>query len=132
MDAVTAVSKENGYETIIRINQALPKPDEYVSLLSTFQVRYNGTGINASSMQFDPRSQFGIVLPNEDVSDTVVNFTLRGIVMGVPIRIPSNEELDTLPVYEIKSSLFWDPSRKLHAEMKWLHKRFPISVGSSD
>ena len=78
--------------------------------MSTFQVRYNGIGINAASMQFDPRYQFGIVLPNEDVNNTVVKFTLRGIVMGVPIRIPSNEELDTLPVYEIKSSLFWDPN----------------------
>ena len=53
--------------------------------MSTFQVRYNVTIINTSPIQFNPRSQFGIVLPNKDDNDTVVKFTLRSIVTGIPI-----------------------------------------------
>ena len=67
-------------------------------------------------MNFYPRSQIGIVLPNEDANNNVVKFTLRGIVTGVTIRTPSDEDLYTLPVYEITRSLFWDLSRKFQAE----------------
>ena len=59
-------------------------------------------------MKFDPISQFGIVLPNEDANDTIIKLTLWGITSGVKIRTPSYEEMDTLPVYDINSSLFWD------------------------
>ena len=57
-------------------------------------------------MQFDPRSHFGIVIPNDYVNDTVVNFTLRGISAVVPFRTPIDEDMNTLPVYGITSPLF--------------------------
>ena len=41
---------------------------------------------------------------------------LRGISEGSPIRTPSDKDLDTLPVYEITRSLFWDPYSKFHTE----------------
>ena len=69
---------------------------------------YNGDRIDTATMQSNPRSKFGIVLHNEDDNNTVVKFALRGIT-------PSDEELETLPVYKIRSPLFFDPSRKLHA-----------------
>ena len=46
----------------------------------------------------------------------MVKFTIRGIAEGIPIRTHRCGELDALPVYEITSPLFWDPSRKLHTE----------------
>ena len=48
--ADTTVRTDNYNEVITRINQALSKPYEDVSLMSTFQVRYNGTIINTSPM----------------------------------------------------------------------------------
>ena len=107
---------ENDNVIIILINQALSKLDEDLFLVSTFQVIYNGTVINTVSMQFKPRSQFVIVLPNEYTNNTVVKFTIRGVCMGVPVRTTINKYLDTLSVYKIKIPLFWDLSRKLHIE----------------
>ena len=49
-------------KVIIWVNQELSKPDELVLLMSTFQVRYNGTRVDTAPMQSDPRYQFGIVL----------------------------------------------------------------------
>ena len=57
-------------------------------------------------MKFDPRYQFGIVITNEDANDTLVKFNIRCIDAGVPVRNPTDEELETLPIYEITSSLF--------------------------
>ena len=67
-------------------------------------------------MQFDSWYQINIVLPKNYVNDTIVKFTLQGIAIGVKIRAPSDEDMDTLPVYEITSLLFWEPTRKLTAE----------------
>ena len=50
VDDDTTVRTDNYNEVITRINQALSKPYEDVSLMSTFQVRYNGTIINTSPM----------------------------------------------------------------------------------
>ena len=52
-------------------------------------------------MIFYPRSQIGIVLPNENENYTVLKFMLKGIATGTPFRTPSDEELETLPVNEI-------------------------------
>ena len=84
--------------------------------MSTFLVRYNGTIIDTAPMYLYPRSQFGTVPPNEDANNTVVKLTIIGVATGAPIRTPSDEEMDTLPIYEIPSPLFWDPSSKFHAE----------------
>ena len=64
VDATTTVMADNDDKIIIQIYQALPKPYEDVSLISTFQVKCNVTKINTTPMQFNPRSQFVIVLPN--------------------------------------------------------------------
>ena len=72
----------------------------------TYQVRYNGTIIDTTPMQFNPRYQFVIVIPNEDANNTVENFTLRGVAVDVLIKTPIYKELDTLSMYEITSSLF--------------------------
>ena len=41
---------------------------------------------------------------------------LRGVAARVNIRTPSDEDLDTLPLYEITIPLFWDPKSKFHDE----------------
>ena len=84
--------------------------------MSNFQVWYNGTKINTAQIQFDPRYQFLIVLPNNNANDTYVKFTFQGIVTRVAIRTPRDEYLDTLAIYEITSPILWDPMSKLHAE----------------
>ena len=43
-------------------------------------------------------------------------FNIKGVATGVNIRTPRDEKMDTLPMYEITIPLFWDPTRKLHAE----------------
>ena len=108
VDAATTVRTENHNEITIQINQALYKSDEDVSLITAFQVRYNGIIINMAPMQFNQRFHFGIFLLNEDEDDTVVDFMLKYIVVGAPIINPRNEDLDTLTVYKITSLLFWD------------------------
>ena len=116
MDAYNTVSTDNDDEIIIRINKVLSNPDEDVSLVLTFQVRYNCTRIDTAPMQFDTRSHFGIVLPNEDDNDTLLNLTLIVIDVGVPIRTPSNEGIENISMYKITSPLFCDLSRKFHAK----------------
>ena len=59
--------------------------------MPTFQVWYNGTRIDTMSIQFDPISQFGFVLPNKDANGMIVKFTLQGIDNGVTISNPNNE-----------------------------------------
>ena len=100
--------------------------------MSTFQVSYNGTKIDTEPMQFNPRYQFDILLPNEDVNYTLVIFTLRVVVVSIPSRTPINEDLDTLPVYEITSPIFWYLYRKLYAVNEMATQRVPISVGSRE
>ena len=53
---------------------------------------------------------------NEDDNNIVVNFTLRGISAGFLIITPSDQELDTLPVYEITIPLSRDLYSNFHAE----------------
>ena len=108
MDVYTTVRMDNENEIIIQISQAPSKTDEEVSMLSIFLVRYNDTKIDTEPMHFRSVSEFGIDISNEYANNNVVIFTIRAISVGVPIRTPSNEDLDTLPIYEITSPLFWN------------------------
>ena len=95
----------------------------------TFQVRYNCTIINTSPMKFKPRSQFGIVISNVDAKDILVNFSRIVVAAGVSIRTSRNEELDTIPMYEITSPLFCDLSRRLHTKNEMdAHQGTNISI----
>ena len=53
-------------EVIIRINQALSKPDEEVLLMSTLKIRYNVTRSEKAPMQFDTISQIALRLRSEE------------------------------------------------------------------
>ena len=41
---------------------------------------------------------------------------LQGIANEVNIRTPSDEDLDTLPMYDMTSPMFWDPTSNLYPE----------------
>ena len=84
--------------------------------MSTFKFIFNGNKSDTAPMDFDPESHFGIVLPDQDVNNSIIKCMLRGVAARVNIRTPSDEEMENLPMYEITSPLFWDPMRKLHAE----------------
>ena len=98
IDADNTLRTENDDEFITRINQALSKPDEDVSLTHTFQVRYDVTIINTERIKFNHISQIGIVIPNEDANYTVVKIMLRDIDACVQIRTRSYEDLKTISV----------------------------------
>ena len=87
-----------------------------MSLISTFQVQYNGARVITAPSQFYPIPQIVIFLPNEDSNDTIINFTLQGIVAIVKIRTPSDEDPDILTVNYITISLFLVSNNKMHAE----------------
>ena len=65
-------------------------------------------------MIFYPISQLVVVLPNKYNNYTIVKFALRGISARINIRNSSDEDLDTLPVYDITSPLFGEPTSKFH------------------
>ena len=73
MDSDTTGRMDNDNKIIIQISQEIYKPDEYVSLISNFQVSYNGTIINTAPMKYDLRPRFVIVLPNEYSNKNVIN-----------------------------------------------------------
>ena len=79
MDDASTVRRDNDDDIIIWIYQSLSKPDEDVSIISSFQVSYNVTIIDTAPMYFNPRSQFGIVIPNGYVNNTLVKSTLKDI-----------------------------------------------------
>mmetsp|Transcript_13638 Transcript_13638/g.39110 ORF Transcript_13638/g.39110 Transcript_13638/m.39110 type:complete len:168 (+) Transcript_13638:474-977(+) len=77
VDATAVAETTRGDSVVLRINQALHKPDEQRSLLSTYQARYNGTRVDSTPPLFDDKSLFGIVLPGEDNYDSIIRFDVR-------------------------------------------------------
>ena len=75
---------------------------------------YNSTRVDTEPIQFYPIFQFGNVLPNNNDNGTIVKFNIQGIATEVTIRNPRNEDLETLSVYEITSTFFWDKMSKFH------------------
>ena len=68
-------------------------------------------------VQHDETSNFGVVLlESEEYGRLVVPFTLNGVSSGFSISSPDDDELDRLPIFEITSSLHWDPNSDSHAK----------------
>ena len=116
VDAITVARTSEGEDVLLRVNHCLHQPDEERSLLSSFQVRHSGTRIDSTPMQHDDRSLFGIVLDTEKKGRVVIPFSLRGTSAGFMIRTPDDEDLDNLDVFDITSTLTWDPNSLEHAE----------------
>ena len=116
VDAITVAKTSEGEDVLLRVNHCLHQPDEERSLLSSFQVRHSGTRIDSTPMQHDDRSLFGIVLDTEKKGRVVIPFSLRGTSAGFMIRTPDDEDLDNLDVFDITSTLAWDPNSLEHAE----------------
>ena len=105
-------------ESILRVNQAVSKPDEPRSLLSTFQARWSGTRVENVPVQYDPDSRFGLVFEDEELGTRIVPFDLDGVNAGLDIRTPTNEDRERLPEYEVTSGLEWNPQSPEHARAK--------------
>ena len=116
VDAVTVAETTEGKEVLIQINQALWKPDEDHSLLSSFQCRYSGTRLDNVPMSQDDRSEYGIVIDSDEHGRVVLPFNLKDSSTGFAIRTPDDEDLNTRPLFEITSQLPWDPNSPEHAE----------------
>ena len=116
VDAVAKTVSTDGREVLLRVNQALYKPGSTQSLLSTPQVRDSGTRVDTTWVQHDATSNFGLVLEDGEHGRLVIPFTLDGVSGGFSITSPDDEELDQLPIYEITSSLHWDPNSEDHAK----------------
>ena len=116
VDAVTVAKTADGMEVMLQFNQALYKADEERSLLSTFQARWSGTRVDSVPMSHDPTSLFGIVIEDEDLGKAVVPFNIDRASCGFNCRTPTDEDWETLPLFEITSRLRWDPNDPKHAE----------------
>ena len=116
VDAVAKVRTTDGRQILLRVNQGLYQPGSSQSLMSTPQVRDAGTRVDTTWVQHDSTSNFGIVLQSEEYGRLVVPFTIDGASSGFSISSPDDDELEELPIFEITSSLHWDPSSNSHAE----------------
>ena len=115
VDAVAKVMTTDGREVLLRVNQALYKPGSSQSLMSTPQVRDSGTRVDTTWVQHDETSNYGVVLDSEEHGRLIVPFTLNGVSSGFSVSSPDDEELEQLPIFEITSSLYWDPNSDSHA-----------------
>ena len=116
VDALGVATTKDGREVILRINQALYQEGEDRSLLSTFQARWSGTRVDNVPVSQDPTSEFGIVLHSEEDGREIVPFSMRGTSIGFKVRRPLDEDLESLPIFDVTSSLHWDPNSPEHAE----------------
>lgn len=116
VDAVTVAKTTDGSEVLLQFNQALYKADEERSLLSSFQTRWSGTRLDSVPMSQDPTSLFGIVIEDEDHGRVVIPFNIKQSSCGFECRTPTDEDWESLPLFEVTSRLRWDPNDPKHNE----------------
>ena len=90
------------------MNQALYFKDKDVALMSTFQARASGEVVNNIPKQFEENSPFSISFPGQDLS---IPFLIKGTTCYIPLRNPTEKEVDSLPIFNLTSpDGTWDPS----------------------
>ena len=100
---ITAVDLPSG--TILIGQHEVPViPDSDIMLVSETQARCSGIDIDSKSRRFGGRGS--IILDDE----TIVPLRLEHALMTCPIRMPTPEELHTLPVHWLTANAPWDPT----------------------
>ena len=106
--ATTAVDLPSGDTILIEAHEGLCFFDTMEhSLFPPAQVWENGISCDITPKHVtNGQSIFGLYDP---VTELHIPFSLHGCIAHLPIREPSDEELDTCTRFEITSDIPWDP-----------------------
>ena len=108
VNALYAYDDQDGQSYIICVNQALYFKEEEVALMSTFQARASGAVVSNIPKQFEENSPFSISFPGQYLS---IPFLIKGTTCYIPLRTPTEKEVNSLPRFNITSpDGTWDPS----------------------
>ena len=110
VNAAFAHDTEDGQTFIIEINQCLDFTSTMEnSLLCTNQARMNGVVVDDCPTILDPtgRSTHSLYFPEQDVRLPLLS---KFPISFLPVRYPSNIELDTCPTLSLTSQDDWDTS----------------------
>ena len=112
-NAVFAYDSEDGKVLLLKINQCLDFTREMQhSLFSTNQVRSNGIIVDDVPAIIDVRnkSRQAIILPEEGIT---LPLLMNGPVAYIPIRKPTDSEMENCRVIELTSSDIWNPDESI-------------------
>jgi hypothetical protein len=103
----TAYDAPSGDTFIIAANEALffGKHLEH-SLLSPQQISDNGLRCDPLPRQYNASSIHGI---SDPVTNSTLPFALHGCISYLPVRLPTEQELQTCQYIELTSELPWNP-----------------------
>ena len=98
---------KDGSTIILIINEALYFGDRMPhTLLCPNQLRYNGLIVNDAPRMFDPNSTQSIIIPGK----LELPLKMRGILMYLATRRPTEQELSRCDRYELMSAINWEPN----------------------
>ena len=118
-DAAFAYDTTDGQTYILRINQCLDFTKEMKhSLFSSNQVRSNGIIVDDVPLKIDVlrTSKQAMIIPGTD--EIVLPFKMHGPVPYLPVRSPSQNEMDECKWIELTSDEIWDPEQLLGDDYK--------------
>ena len=109
-NAAFAYDTEQGETYILEVNQALDFSDSMEhSLLCPNQSRYHGVVIDdiPPFLDFHQRSTHSVYFPTEDIR---LPLALNGPISYLPVRYPTDEEMDTCVHLQLSAGdSIWDP-----------------------
>ena len=108
-DVAFAYDTDDGRTYILRLNQCLDFRNEMKnSLFSTNQVRANRIIVDDVPYTLDvlKRSSQALIIPDSDVE---IPFRMHGPIPYIPVRSPTDDELNECPVLVLTSEELWDP-----------------------
>ena len=110
VDAAYAVDTSDGKTYILNVNQSLDFTDSMThSLVCTNQARMNNVIIDdiPTTLDLNGRSTHSVYFPEQDIR---IRLQLHGPISYLPIRYPTEEELEFCPTLDLTSHDEWDPS----------------------
>jgi hypothetical protein len=87
------------------------------SLLNPTQMRRNGLIVDDVARQDDPESTHSIFVTDANLR---ISLTLRGVMSGFTIRLPTMDEYTSLPQIIMTSDSPWEPHSRSHEETEAL------------
>ena len=107
--ACTVMKDSNGIEYLVIANEAIQNRKSDISLLSEIQLRHNGIIVDSVSEKHQ-----GLDGPGTQSiysSDQTIQFKMqqRAAMMTLLHRLPTEEDIKTLPRFELTSDTIWNP-----------------------
>ena len=110
VDTAYAVDTSDGKTYILNVNQSLDFTDSMThSLVCTNQARMNNVIIDdiPTTLDLNGRSTHSVYFPDQDIR---IPLQLHGPISYLPVRYPTDEELEFCPTLDLTSHDEWDPS----------------------